>query len=107
VRLEGASRGKLAEFMPDHVLSHINGDERFPVMHAEGVSYKIRSDCGPAGPSLDGLLGGTLNSLLDFFEQVIIDKETFLDGTSHGARRLGLLLTAWLAAVMVDDNLGV
>jgi len=56
---------------------------------------------------LDGLLGGTLNSLLDFFEQVIIDKETFLDGTSHGARRLGLLLTAWLAAVMVDDNLGV
>ena len=44
VRLEDTGRGKLAEFVTDHVLGDVDGDERFAVMHAERVADEVGRD---------------------------------------------------------------
>ena len=53
-------------------------------MNAERVADEIGRNRRAAGPGLDGFLGTTgLDGLLDFLEQVVIDKETFFDGACH------------------------
>lgn len=107
VRLEDARRGKLAQLVADHVLGDVHGDKRLAVMHAERVPDKVRRDGRTTGPGLDRFLGARLNRLLDFFEKVVVNEETLLDGTCHGAKGAGLLLTARLTAVMVNNDLSV
>src|SRR5688500_5329745 len=104
VRLEDAGRRKLAELVTHHVLGDVHGNERLAVMHTERVANEIRCNRGSAGPRLDWLLGASLCRLLDFLKQVVIDEETFFNGTCHGTERGGLLLVAGLAAVMVDND---
>ena len=104
VRLEVAGECKFAEFVADHVFSDVDGSEHLAIVNAERVADEVGGDRRAAGPGLNGLLGAGFNSLLDFFEEVVVDKETFFDGTCHGAKRGGLLLVARLAAVMVNDN---
>ena len=104
VRLEVAGECKFAEFVADHVFRDVDGSEHLAIVNAERVADEVGGDRRAAGPGLNGLLGAGFNSLLDFFEEVVVDKETFFDGTCHGAKRGGLLLVARLAAVMVNDN---
>src|SRR5687767_12714137 len=92
VRLEHARRGKLAEFVADHVLGDVDGDERLAIVHAERVADEVGRDGRAAGPGLNRLLGAGLRRLLDFLEQVIIDEETFFDGTCHGAKSAAYFL---------------
>src|SRR4051794_11669440 len=105
VRLEDTRRGKLAELVADHVLGDVHGDERLAVVHAERVADEFGRDRRAAGPGLNRLLRAAFHGLVDFFLQVVIDEETFFDGTCHGAKVAGLLvLTARFPAVVVDDN---
>src|SRR3954471_385144 len=105
VRLEGARGGKLAEFVADHVLGDVNGGEDLAVVDAERVTDEIGRDRRAAGPGLDGFLGAGLDRLLDFLEQVVVNEETFFDGTCHGGSKgAGLLFTTRLAAVVVNDD---
>lgn len=83
--LEGPGGRELAELMADHVLSDVDGDERLAVVHTEGVADEIGSDGRTTGPGLDGLPCGRLDRLLDFLEEVVVNKEAFFDGTSHGS----------------------
>ena len=107
VRLEDARGGKLAEFVTNHIFGDVDGGENLAVVNAERVADEVGRDRRAAGPSLDGLLGAGLDRLLDFLEEVIVDKETFFDGTCHGAKGAGLLLATRLAAVVVNDDLAV
>ena len=104
MRLEDARGGELAEFVADHVLGDVDGDEDLAVMHAERVPDEIGRDGRAAGPGLDGFLGAGLDRLLDFLEQVVVNEEAFFDGACHGAKGAGLLLTTRLAAVVVEDD---
>jgi len=79
VGLEDAGRGEFAELVADHVLGHVDGDERLAVMDVEGVADKIGRDRRATGPGLDGLAGAGLRGLLNLRHQVRIDEETFLD----------------------------
>lgn len=56
VRLEGARRGKFAEFMAYHVLRDVDGHKRLSVMHAERVADEVRGDRRATRPGLDRLL---------------------------------------------------
>jgi len=90
VRLENTRWSKFTELMTNHILGNVNSREYFAVVNAKRVADKIRRYRRAAGPSLDRLLGAGLYSLLDLLEEVIVDKETFFDGTCHGAKKLGL-----------------
>jgi len=91
MRLEDTRGGKFTELMTDHILGNVDGREYFAVVNAKRVADEIRRNRRAAGPSLDGFLSAGLNSLLDLLEQMVVDKETFFDGTCHGAKKLGLL----------------
>jgi hypothetical protein len=71
--------GEFAELVADHVLGDVNGEEGFAVVHAERVADEIGCDRRAAGPGLDGFLDAGFDRLLDFFEEVVIDKEAFFD----------------------------
>lgn len=78
VRLEVAGECKFAEFVADHVFRDVDGSEHLAIVNAERVADEIGGDRRAAGPGLNGLLGAGFDRLLDFFEEVIVDKETFL-----------------------------
>ena len=81
--------------MPNHVLGHIDRDELVAVVHRKGEPNHFRQDVGATRPGFDDLpLPGFLR-LLDLSHQVIIDKGTFFNGTTHGEllRYLFRLLT--------------
>src|SRR3954469_18586301 len=93
VRLEDARRRELAELVPDHVLRDVNRDVRLAVVDTDGVADELGRDGGTTGPGLDRLAGAAgLGRLLDFLQEVVVDKETFLDGTCHGAGSLNYFL---------------
>ena len=68
------------------------------------MADEIRRDRGAARPGLDRFVGAGLDRLLDLLEQVVIYEKAFLDGTCHGALRVGLLLAARRAAVLADED---
>ena len=107
VRFENTRRGEFAELVADHVLCDVHGDEGLAVMNTEGVANEVWRDGRATRPSLDRFVGARLGGLLDFFEKVQVNEEAFFDGTCHGAKGSGLLLTARFAAVMVNDNKAV
>jgi len=107
VSLEDSGGGELTELMANHVLSDMDGDKRLTIVHIESVADEVRSDGRATGPGLDGLPGRRLDRLLDFFEEVVVNKEAFFDGTSHGSWAMGLLLATWLAAVVAHKDLAV
>ncbi len=104
VRLEDTRGGKFAKLVANHIFRDVYGGEDFTVVNAERVSDEVGRNRRAAGPSLDWFLSAGLDRLLDFFEEVVVDKETFFDGTCHGAKRGGLLLVAGFTTVMVKDN---
>jgi len=107
VRFENTRRGEFAELVADHVFSDVHSDKSFAVMNVESVADEVGRDGRTARPSLDRFVGARLGGLLDFFEKVQVNEEAFFDGTCHGAKGSGLLLTARFAAVMVNDNKAV
>jgi hypothetical protein len=107
VRLEDPRRSELSKLMSNHILGHVDGNKDLTVMYTERMADEVGCNRGATGPSLDRLLGAGLDRLLDFLKQVVVDKETFLDGACHGTKRAELLLAARLATVVVDDDLRV
>ena len=76
--LEHAGEREFAELVADHIFGDVNGGENLAVVNAERVADKIGRNRRAAGPGLDGFLSAGFDGLLDFLEQVVIDKETFL-----------------------------
>ena len=70
VSSEYTGGSELAQFMADHVLRYIDGDELVAIVNGDGKTYEIRGDHRGAGPSFDGaLLTGGLsveNALFQF-----------------------------------------
>ena len=83
--LEDAGGRKLAKLVTDHILGDVNGDESLAVVHIERMTDKVGRDSRATGPGLDGLPGRRLDRFLDFLEEVVVNKEAFFDGTSHGS----------------------
>lgn len=108
--LENTRGREFAKLVAYHVFSDVDGSEDFTVMNAERVSDEIGGDRRAAGPSLDWLLSAGLDRLLNFFEKVVVDKETFFDGTCHGAKRAAYFLLRglrplWCRMIDLFDSL--
>jgi len=104
-------RGReFAKFVSHHVFSYIYGNEALAVMDAECVSNKVGCDCRTTGPGLYGLLCARFHRFLDFLEQMVINEESFLNGTSHGARgaliylRLRGLRPLWWTIIILLES---
>src|SRR5215213_9035512 len=83
VLLERARQRKFAEPMPNHVFSHEHRIENFAVVNVERKPDEIRRDHRTTRPGLDRRLGLRLTCLLDFLEQMSVDKRTFFNRTTH------------------------
>ena len=85
VAAEDAGRGEFAEFVADHVLGDVNGDEGFAVVDSEVMADEIRGDHRLAAPGFDGLaVGSGFGNEVDLGEQLLINEGAFLEGTWHG-----------------------
>src|ERR1700677_5152142 len=104
VGLEDARERELAELVAAHILRDVHGDEGLAVVDVECVADEVGGDRGAPRPCLDGFARAGLDRLLDLLEQVVIDEKAFLDGTCHGAVRVGLLLAARRAPVLADQD---
>src|SRR5665213_392365 len=69
--------------MTHHVLRHKHRVEYLAVVNSECQTDKIRSDHRAARPCLDRLLRLRGFCNLDFIEQVLVNKRTFFNGSSH------------------------
>lgn len=79
---------KLTKLVTNHVLSHVNGDERLPVVNCEVQADKVGSDHGAAAPSLDGLLVVGLDRNIDLAEELLINEGTFFKRAGHVKLRI-------------------
>ena len=78
VTAEDTCRGELTEFMTDHVLRNINGDEFVPVMHSDGKADEIGGDHRSARPRFDrGLFARLLSSDDTLFQFVMYIRSFF------------------------------
>jgi len=69
--------------MTDHIFCDKDWIEDFSVVNIEGETDEIRRNHGTARPRLNRGLGLRVLRLLDFIQQVEIDKRTFFDRASH------------------------
>jgi hypothetical protein len=76
VPTEGPGWRKLAELMPNHVLTNINRDKFFAIMDRQRMSDKFGQDDRPPRPGLDDLLLSTLIHPLNLLEELRIDVRT-------------------------------
>ena len=66
---EAAGGSKLAEFVSNHVLGHIDGNEFVAIMHGEGVAHEFGGNHGSAAPGLDyGFLSACFHRIDLLFE---------------------------------------
>ena len=79
VFLERAGEGKFAEAMADHVFGDENGVKDFSVVDAKREPDEIGSDHRTPRPGFDRGFGFGIFGLLDFFQEVTIDKRTFFN----------------------------
>src|ERR1700722_17832449 len=94
--LEGSSRRKFAQFMPNHIFSHKHRVEQLAVMHQESVTHKIRRDHRPARPCLDRPPGAADSvHLLDLLDQLYVHEWTLFYRSGHKLPRLFPALPAF------------
>src|SRR2546423_8177527 len=75
--LKDSCRRKLAELVADHVLRHEHGNERFAVVHHEGVTDEIRRHHRAARPGLHRLLHARGVHLVDLFKKMPGNERSF------------------------------
>src|SRR5262249_49841549 len=83
VSLEDPSGRELPEFMSDHVLGDVDGDEFAPVVDRDRMPDHVGNDRGTARPGLDDLLFTSRVQLGHLLGQVVIDERALFDRTSH------------------------
>ena len=72
VSAEYTGGGEFAEFVSDHILGHIHGDEFVAVMDSDGEADEVRGNHRGAGPRLDGgFLAGFLGGDHALFQFVM------------------------------------
>ena len=72
--LEYAGQREFAQFVTDHILRDVHGDESLAIVNAERVSDEIGRDRRAAGPGLNGFLRATgLDGLLVGFPDLVED----------------------------------
>ena len=77
--MERPARGKLTEFVTDHVFRHVNRDEFFSVMNSERQADELWKNRGPARPGLDHFAVIRCLGSGDFVDQVIVAERTFFN----------------------------
>ena len=77
--MKSSSRRKFAQFVPNHVFCNEDRVEDLAVMHVESHADKIGSDHGAARPGFDGGFGLGVLGLLDFFQQMAVNKRALFN----------------------------
>lgn len=78
VTAEDTGGSKLTEFVTNHVLGNIDGDEFVPVMHSDGKADEIGGDHRSARPRFDrGLFARLLSSDHSLFQFVMYIRSFF------------------------------
>jgi hypothetical protein len=72
-----AGWGELAQPVPDHVLSDVNGNMPAAVMNGNSMSNHLGEDGARPAPGADNLLLTSAVHSLNFFQQFRFDKRTF------------------------------
>jgi len=75
---EHACRRKFTELVTDHVLGDENGVKRFPVMHQERVTDKVRRHHRASRPCFDRFLYARSVHLVDLLQKMGLDEGSFL-----------------------------
>ena len=110
MRFEDTGGRELSQFVSHHVFSDIDGNKALAIMNAERVPDEIGRYGRSSRPGLNGLLCARFYRLLDFFDQVVINEEAFLNGTSHGTRgafsylRLRGLRPVWWTIIILLES---
>lgn len=79
VATEAARWRKLPELMTDHIFHDEDRDKLVPVVHGDGVPYKVGADHRSTSPRLDhGLIARLIHSQ-HLLEELGIDVWTFLE----------------------------
>lgn len=96
---KSTGRGKLPQFMSDHIFCDEHRNESLSVVHGYRQSYHFRNDRGSTRPGLYDLsLSSLRRKLVNPFQQFILNKRTLLQRSSHGY--LLLLLTIYLSVLL-------
>src|SRR5574343_630035 len=83
VALERAGQRELAELVPDHLVGDVHRHVLLAVVHGNGQTDEVGQDHGAARPGLDRLLVLGGNGFLNLGQQVMVNKGTFFQRTSH------------------------
>src|ERR1700710_229277 len=67
---KGPRRAEFAEFVADHILADLNGQEFMAVIDAEGQADELRQDRRTARPDLDDLVAAGTTGLVGLGEKV-------------------------------------
>jgi hypothetical protein len=77
--LIGPGRGKFTEFVPDHVLGHIDGKELLSVVNVEGMTDHLWKNCGSSRPSLNDLVIIPIIELDHLLIELLVDIRALLN----------------------------
>jgi hypothetical protein len=76
-------RRKLAEFVADHFLGHVDRNMLMAVVDAERQPDELRQDGGAAAPDLDDFGTSRAARGIRLLQQIAIDEWAFPDRPSH------------------------
>src|SRR6185437_14173702 len=77
-------RGReFAQFVPDHLLGDVHGNELSPVVHRDGVANHVRQNRGAPRPRLDDFLFVPRVHPFDFYAKGLIDERAFFKRAWH------------------------
>ena len=74
-----SGRSELTESMSDHFFIDVDTYELSSVVYSECVSDEIRNDLSSSIPNFDNFLVSVSFSLLDLFEDLRMNSESFLE----------------------------
>ena len=77
VFLKDSRRGKLTQFVADHILGDKHREERLAIVNVKSVTNKVRRNGGTPGPGFDGLFRSSVIQPIDFIEQLPLYVRTF------------------------------
>lgn len=75
--LEFSREGKLAELVPDHLLSDINRYEVLSVVDRKGEAYELRRNVGVSRPRFYDLFITLFDHLHDLLKELLINVWAF------------------------------
>ncbi|MPM82927.1 hypothetical protein SDC9_129989 [bioreactor metagenome] len=83
VTLEGARQGEFAQLVAHHLVGNVDRHVLLAVVHGDGQTDELGQNHGATRPGLDWLLVLGGDGLFDLSQQVMVNKRTLFERTSH------------------------